>query len=99
MGPVYGPHPLADWSHEELPHGRGRHRAAGPLVFRGGALAPARLDEPAALVGIELWPASKLLPTELLEALPRLEGRGRSFSGSRSGFSAHKRLAPCPRRA
>lgn len=33
-------------------------------------------DETGALVGIELWSASRVLPTELLDALPRLEGRG-----------------------
>jgi uncharacterized protein YuzE len=33
-------------------------------------------DATGAVVGIELWSASRVLPAELLEALPRLEGRG-----------------------
>jgi uncharacterized protein YuzE len=33
-------------------------------------------DETGALVGIELWSASRVLPTGLIEALPRLAGRG-----------------------
>ena len=33
-------------------------------------------DETGALVGLEVWSASKVLPRELLDALPRLEGRG-----------------------
>ena len=28
------------------------------------------------LVGLEVWSASKVLPKDLVEALPRLEGRG-----------------------
>ncbi|MQA74932.1 MAG: DUF2283 domain-containing protein [Solirubrobacterales bacterium] len=28
------------------------------------------------LVGLEIWDASKALPGEVIEALPRLEGRG-----------------------
>jgi uncharacterized protein YuzE len=36
-------------------------------------------DATGALVGIELWSASRVLPTELIEALPRLEGRGTSI--------------------
>jgi uncharacterized protein YuzE len=31
------------------------------------------------LVGLEVWSASKVLPTELVDALPRLEGRGTSI--------------------
>jgi len=30
------------------------------------------------LVGLEVWSASKVLPKELVDALPRLEGRGTS---------------------
>ncbi len=33
-------------------------------------------DEKGALVGLEVWSASKVLPRELIDALPRLEGRG-----------------------
>jgi uncharacterized protein YuzE len=33
-------------------------------------------DETGELVGLEVWGASQLLPRELVEALPRLEGRG-----------------------
>jgi uncharacterized protein YuzE len=33
-------------------------------------------DETGALVGLEVWSASKVLPRELVDALPRLEGRG-----------------------
>jgi uncharacterized protein YuzE len=33
-------------------------------------------DETGELVGLEVWGASRLLPPELVEALPRLEGRG-----------------------
>ncbi|MDQ3935678.1 MAG: DUF2283 domain-containing protein [Actinomycetota bacterium] len=32
-------------------------------------------DETGALLGLEVWSASKVLPPELVEALPRLEGR------------------------
>lgn len=28
------------------------------------------------LIGLEVWEASRALPSELLEALPRVEGRG-----------------------
>jgi uncharacterized protein YuzE len=35
-------------------------------------------DERGELVGIEIWGASKRLPRELLDALPRLEGHGLS---------------------
>lgn len=38
-------------------------------------------DETGALVGIELWSASKILPSEVLAALPRLEGRGTAIRG------------------
>jgi uncharacterized protein YuzE len=31
------------------------------------------------LVGLEVWSASKVLPAELVAALPRLEGRGTSI--------------------
>jgi len=31
------------------------------------------------LVGLEVWSASKVLPQELVAALPRLEGRGKSI--------------------
>ena len=33
-------------------------------------------DETGALVGLEVWSASKVLLGELIAALPRLEGRG-----------------------
>ncbi len=33
-------------------------------------------DETGVLVGLEVWSASKVLPRELIRALPRLEGRG-----------------------
>jgi uncharacterized protein YuzE len=33
-------------------------------------------DETGTLVGLEVWSASKVLPRELVDALPRLEGRG-----------------------
>ena len=33
-------------------------------------------DETGALVGLEVWSASKVLPRELVDALPRLDGRG-----------------------
>lgn len=33
-------------------------------------------DESGALVGLEVWSASKVLPRELVDALPRLDGRG-----------------------
>lgn len=33
-------------------------------------------DETGELVGLEVWSASEVLPKELVDALPRLEGRG-----------------------
>jgi len=32
-------------------------------------------DDKGTLVGLEVWSASKVLPRELIDALPRLEGR------------------------
>lgn len=32
------------------------------------------------LVGLEVWSASKVLPRELVEALPRLDGRGTTIA-------------------
>ena len=37
-------------------------------------------DETGALVGLEVWSASKVLPRELVDALPRLEGRGTAIA-------------------
>lgn len=31
------------------------------------------------LVGLEVWSASKVLPEDLVAALPRLDGRGKSI--------------------
>jgi uncharacterized protein YuzE len=36
-------------------------------------------DETGALVGLEVWSASKVLPRELVDALPRFDGRGTSI--------------------
>jgi uncharacterized protein YuzE len=36
-------------------------------------------QESGELVGLEVWSASKVLPRELIEALPRLDGRGTSI--------------------
>ncbi len=33
-------------------------------------------EETGELVGLEVWSASRVLPQDLVEALPRLEGRG-----------------------
>ena len=33
-------------------------------------------EETGDLVGLEVWSASKVLPKELVDALPRIEGRG-----------------------
>jgi uncharacterized protein YuzE len=33
-------------------------------------------EQTAELVGLEVWSASKVLPAELIDALPRLEARG-----------------------
>jgi uncharacterized protein YuzE len=38
-------------------------------------------DETGALVGVEVWSASRVLPRELIDALPRLEGRGTAIEG------------------
>lgn len=36
-------------------------------------------EQTGVLVGLEVWSASKVLPKELLDALPRLEGRSTSI--------------------
>jgi uncharacterized protein YuzE len=36
-------------------------------------------EQTGALVGLEVWSASKVLPSEVVDALPRLEGRGTSM--------------------
>jgi len=33
-------------------------------------------EETGELVGLEMWSASKVLPADLVDALPRLDGRG-----------------------
>lgn len=33
-------------------------------------------EETGELVGLEVWSASKVLPADLIDALPRLDGRG-----------------------
>lgn len=35
-------------------------------------------DESGQLIGVEVWAASRRLPSELVAALPRLEGRGKA---------------------
>lgn len=36
-------------------------------------------EETGELVGLEVWSASKVLPKGLVDALPRLDGRGRTI--------------------
>jgi uncharacterized protein YuzE len=38
-------------------------------------------DQTGDLVGLEVWSASKVLPAEIVAALPRLAGRGMSVDG------------------
>lgn len=37
-------------------------------------------EETGDLVGLEVWSASKVLPRELVDALPRLDGRGTTIA-------------------
>jgi uncharacterized protein YuzE len=51
----------------------------GPIRSQAEAWGLRDYDEQTwALVGLEVWAASRVLPREVVNALPRLEGRGTS---------------------